>query len=123
MLTRKSILTLEDYYYDILSNQPVISSHMDIQCNGLYGARSINDFYCEDQKQNKFIQYLFNHQSTIANVLKMMPLLLVFSSFVLVIVSMGSSLETTQWMIAIYFVVTMINLFVNGLVMTLFKRN
>jgi len=86
-------------------------------------ARSINDFYCEDQKQNKFIQYLFNHQCTIANVLKMVPILLVFGSFVLVIVSMGSSLETTQWMIALYFVVTMINLLVNGLGMTLFKRN
>lgn len=86
-------------------------------------ARSINNFYCENQKQNKFIQYLFNHQSAIANVLKMMPILLVFGSFILVVVSMGSSLENTQWMIAIYFVVTMINLFLNGLVMTLFKRN
>ncbi len=86
-------------------------------------ARSINDFYSNESGKRKIIQFLFNHQSTVSDILKLVPILLIVISIVLIFLSIISSLETTQWMISIYFVISIIDLLFSGLIMTLYKEN
>lgn len=84
-------------------------------------AKAIDDFMFEDTDKTSFRRFLSNHQNTISGLLKITTLGLIFISIFLIVISLFFSLEVSRLLIAIYFIVSFIDLLITAVIMTMYK--